>query len=289
VILEIPAQGAILPRIDRILAHNLGLPRRLATRLFRQRRVARAPALGEQGEQGEQGALLTDPTLRIPPQGLPLDVLVDGDRHTLYHRYHVLQHKPIGVITALKDGRHATARGLLGDELPLAGDLRAVGRLDLDASGLLLWTTDGALLHRLTHPRYAVPRVYQVALAAPFRPPAALDEIVLEDGYRPQVHHLAAIDRGRCHPGLVVPSDAAAFATITLTTGQFHEVKRIFALLGAPVLGLCRVAYGPVELPHDLPAGAHRGVDLTPIFAGLHPQHGEPEPDDDADDDDDED
>jgi 16S rRNA pseudouridine516 synthase len=73
------------------------------------------------------------------------------------------------------------------------------------------------------------------------------------------------------HPGLHVPGESA-LATITIVGGKFHEVRRIFAALGSEVLGLCRVAYGPLTLPHDLPAGQHRAVDLHAVFAGLHPR-----------------
>lgn len=248
-----------MPRVDRLLAHNLGLPRRHATRLFRSARVHLA-----------DGTALKDPSLRIAPLELPLEVIVDGERHTLHERYHLLQHKPVGVVTALRDDRHATVRDLLGD-VPLAGDLRPIGRLDLDVSGLLLWTTDGALLHRLTHPRYAIPRVYQAALD---RPPAPLPTtpLRLDDEYEPQIHGLAPLDRAAAHPGLAIPEEAACLAEITVSSGRFHEVKRIFAALGSEVLGLCRVAYGPVTLPEDLPAGEHRAIDLRPIFAGIHPR-----------------
>lgn len=253
-----------MPRIDRLLAHNLGLPRRHATRLFRASRVRLA-----------DGTALRDPALRVAPLELPLDVLVDGEAHTLHERYHLLQHKPAGVVTALRDDRHPTVRDLLGD-VPLAGDLRPIGRLDLDVTGLLLWTTDGALLHRLTHPRYAIPRVYQAAVDRPPGPvPAA--GVVLEDGYAPQIHGLRPLPRAEAHPGLLVPAEAEALAEITVSSGRFHEVKRIFAALGSTVLGLCRVAYGPVRLPEALPAGEHRAIDLRPIFAGIHPRSGEGE------------
>lgn len=271
-----------MPRVDRLLAHNLGLPRRHATRLFRSARVHLA-----------DGTALKDPSLRIAPLELPLEVIVDGERHTLHERYHLLQHKPVGVVTALRDDRHATVRDLLGD-VPLAGDLRPIGRLDLDVSGLLLWTTDGALLHRLTHPRYAIPRTYQVALAAPFALPDDLGAVVLDDGYRPAIHALARIERAALHPGLGVPDGCEHFAEVTISTGVFHEVKRIFAALGSSVVGLCRVRYGGVELPVDLAPGEHRALDLHALFAGIHPRPPAPGESDDlaaaaGDDDDDDD
>ncbi|MEZ4451461.1 MAG: pseudouridine synthase [Nannocystaceae bacterium] len=269
-----------MPRIDRLLAHNLGLPRRHSTRLFRQSRVRLT-----------DGTALKDPGLKVAPLELPMDVLVDGERHTLHERYHLLQHKPVGVVTALRDDRHTTVLDLLGD-VPLRDDLRAIGRLDLDVSGLLLWTTDGGLLHRLTHPRYAIPRVYQAALD---RPPGPLPTtpLQLDDGYEPQIHGLTPLEREAAHPGLLIPEGSTCLAEITVSSGRFHEVKRIFAALGSEVLGLCRVAYGPVTLPEDLPAGEHREIDLRPIFAGIHPRSNggddadAPAEDDDDDDDDD--
>ena len=248
-----------MPRIDRILAHNLRLPRRLATRLFREGRVRRA--------DGEE---LRDPTLKVAPGELPLALVVDDEPCLLRARYHLLQHKPIGVVTALRDDRHPTVRELLG-EVPLVDDLRPIGRLDRDVSGLLLWTTEGDLLHRLTHPRYAVPRVYQAALARPFAPLPSDGVLALDDGYVPQIHALEALEASDAHPALAIPPETAALATITVSSGQFHEVKRIFAALGSGVVGLARVAYGPVTLPPELPAGEHQEIDLHAIFADLHP------------------
>lgn len=246
-----------MPRLDLLIAHNLGLSRGVVTRLCRGHRVTTP-----------EGAALTDPGLQVAPSELPRVVHVDARPLTLHVRYHVLQHKPVGVVTALRDDRHATAYELLR-EAPLHRDLRAVGRLDLETSGLLLWTTEGTLLHKITHPRYAVPRVYQAALSGPWHAPPP--DFALEDGHRPEIVALAPLAPADVHPGLHVPA-GATLATISITGGKFHEVRRIFVALGAEVLGLCRVAYGPLELPKDLPAGQHVPVDLHAVFSGLHPR-----------------
>jgi 16S rRNA pseudouridine516 synthase len=135
---------------------------------------------------------------------------------------------------------------------------------------LLLWTTDGELLHRLTHPRYAVHRTYHVALARPFADPPP--ELTLEDGHQPRIELLRRCDTLTMHPALPIPPDAMAWAEITLTTGRFHEVRRIFAALGSHVVGLCRIAFGPVLLPPDLPTGGFVRVDLHEVFHGLSPK-----------------
>ncbi|MCA9657807.1 MAG: hypothetical protein KC486_05645, partial [Myxococcales bacterium] len=188
----------------------------------------------------------------------------------LFCRYHLNQHMPRGVVTALRDDRHGTVRELLGD-VPLREDLRPVGRLDRDVSGLLLWTTEGDLLHRLTHPRYAVPRVYQAALDRPHAPLPEGAPLTLDDGYAPTILGLGPLAEADVHPGLEVPESARCLATITVGSGRFHEVKRIFAALGAEVVGLCRVSYGSVALPRDLAAGESRAIDLHEVFAELHP------------------
>lgn len=171
----------------------------------------------------------------------------------------VLLHKPVGVVTALRDSVHGTAYDLLRDA-PLYPELRPVGRLDLDTSGLLLWTTAGALIQRLTHPKRRVPRTYQAALARPFAaPPPGL---VLDDGHRPELVELRELPRSDAHPALVIPDEASVLATVTIVGGAYHEVRRLFAALGSHVLGLCRTRFGDYQLPPDLPAGHWRQLPL---------------------------
>jgi 16S rRNA pseudouridine516 synthase len=234
-----------VPRLDVLLGRNLGWSR------------AAARAAVAAGRVSVAGAALTDPRAEIAPQALPLEVIVDGAAARLWDAAHVMLHKPVGCVTALRDARHPTAYALLRDA-PLWAELRPVGRLDLDTSGLLLFTTDGAWLQRLTHPKRAVPRTYHAALARPFRAPPP--SFTLEDGHRPHIQTLQPLERADLHAGLAAPSDAQAFATITVTGGAYHEVRRIFAALGSHVLALCRVAFGRLVLPVDLPAGAHRPI-----------------------------
>jgi 16S rRNA pseudouridine516 synthase len=235
-----------MPRLADLLARNLGCSRTEARRLLTAGAVTDAAGLP-----------LTDHRQDLPPL---TTVLVEGAPLELHDAYHVLMHKPPGVITALEDDRHPVAYTLLR-EAPLFSELRPVGRLDLDTTGLLLWTTDGTALHRLTHPKRQVPRVYQAALARPFRAPPP--DFILEDGHRPDIQHLALIDD--LHPALLRPEGSAVFATITIVGGAYHEVRRIFAALGSHVFGLCRVGFGRLTLPDDLPAGAYRPIDIGAV------------------------
>jgi 16S rRNA pseudouridine516 synthase len=231
-----------LARLDILLARNLGWSRAAAREAIEDGRIA----VGGTPVEDPRGDL--DATE-------PLAASVDDEPVSLFDVARVLLNKPLGCVTALRDARHPTAYALLR-EAPLHAELRPVGRLDADTSGLLLWTTDGGEIQRLTHPKRAVPRTYQVALAGPHRPLPA--HLALDDGHRPGVTDLTALARDDAHPSLAIPADASVLASITITGGAYHEVRRIFAALDSHVLGLCRVRFGDIDLPRDLASGQYR-------------------------------
>jgi 16S rRNA pseudouridine516 synthase len=235
-----------MPRLDALLALNLGCSKTKARDVIAAGRVSAA-----------DGAPLVD--ARLDVRALPFAVIVDDEPLSLVVASHVLQHKPLGCVTALDDARHPTAYELLRDA-PLFAELRPVGRLDLDTSGLLIWTTEGPLLQRLTHPKHAVPRTYHAALARPFRAPPP-EGLTLDDGHRPTITSLSPMPRSEAHPALSQPDDTAVFASITIVGGAYHEVRRIFAALDSHVLALCRVSFGRLALPLDLPSGEWRTID----------------------------
>jgi 16S rRNA pseudouridine516 synthase len=227
-------------RLDRRLSRNLGWTRT---------EVARGLKRGD--------ITAVDGSALDPRDASVRDVSVDGARLHLADHVVVLQNKPIDVVSALSDREFPTAYALLS-EAPLFRDLRAVGRLDRDTTGLLLWTDDGDLVHRLTHPKNGVERTYQAALIRPFHPPPP--DFALADGHLPGIAGVREIRRDACHPALIVPEEATVFAEIRLTSGAYHEVRRIFAALGSHVLGLCRTAHGDYTLPTELDPGHWRVV-----------------------------
>ena len=196
---------------------------------------------------------------RIAPDTLPLTVEIAGRTLTLHDSFHLIMNKPAGCITALVDPTHKTAASYL-EGAPLASELRPVGRLDLDTTGLLLWTTDGSWLHRLTHPKNEIPRTYHAGLERPFSP--APSDLVLRDGHRPTIVDLRSLSACETHPSLRKDSGATHFATVTIAGGAYHEVRRIFAALGSHVLSLCRVSFGDWPLPRDLAPGTWQ--EITP-------------------------
>lgn len=168
----------------------------------------------------------------------------------LVARRWIAMHKPMGVVTTASDEE---GRRTVLDLIPDPMGLTYVGRLDVATTGLLLLTTDGEAVHRLTHPRYHIPRSY----------------IALVHGIDPATLEVQAKARVKVDERPVIPSrvrvrpgrDGRCVFEVTLTEGRNRIVRRWVEAMGGKVERLARVAYGPVRLG-DLPAGGWRV--LTP-------------------------
>lgn len=142
----------------------------------------------------------------------------------------------------------------------------AVGRLDLNSTGLLLLTTDGGLAHRLMHPSFGVEREYLVRVLG--KPGAQTlrrltEGVMLEDG---PARFDALAEQG--------DSGANRWYRVTLSEGRHRVVRRLWSSQGHAVSRLIRVRYGPVRLPRDLPRGQWREIDpklLDPGSGGTAP------------------
>ncbi len=184
---------------------------------------------------------------RIPP---PSGLLVDPeqDRVTVEGRdvaapaahSYIALHKPAGVIVSARDERgRTTVFDLLGGE-PGPGRLFAVGRLDMDTSGLLLLTDDGELANRLAHPRFKVAKEYVATVSGL---PAERDLRALAAGVQ--------LEDGRTAPAEVLLVGTARGLTqvrLTIREGRNRQVRRMLAAVGHPVRELTRTAFGPIRL-----------------------------------------
>ncbi|HEX4389798.1 MAG TPA: pseudouridine synthase [Steroidobacteraceae bacterium] len=190
------------------------------------------------------------------------DVRLDGRRLELPRddsapRQLLLYYKPVGEVTTRHDPEQ---RPTVFERLPqpAGGRWISVGRLDVNTSGLLLLTTDGALAHRLMHPSGEVPREYLVRVRG--RPgPEVLRRLLagvrLEDGP-------ARFDT--LVPAEETPGDGGhASFRVTLHEGRNREVRRLFEAVGFEVSRLLRIRYGPVELPRDMRPGQARFADAS--------------------------
>jgi 23S rRNA pseudouridine2605 synthase len=159
-------------------------------------------------------------------------------------------HKPLGVVTTAKDEE---GRRTVLDFIPDSAALTYVGRLDVMTTGLLLLTTDGEAVHRLTHPRYRIPRRYTALVHG--RPTgeiaAAARERILIDG------RAVVPSEVKVRPG----TEGRSILDVTLVEGRNRIVRRWCEAMGLKVDRLARLSYGPVRLG-DLPPGRYRP--LTP-------------------------
>lgn len=157
-------------------------------------------------------------------------------------------HKPAGVVSATEDREQKTVIDLLPPELRALG-LFPVGRLDKDTTGLLILTNDGELSHRITSPRHEIKKCYELLSDAPLDESdrAALAAgIVLRDGTK-------------CRPAAleIDPADEKR-ASIRISEGKYHQVRRMLAALGKTVLELKRRSIGGLNLDESLAPGELR-------------------------------
>lgn len=182
-------------------------------------------------------------------------ITVAGETISLCRFTYVMLHKPAGVLTATEDRKQPTVLDLLPPELRRIG-LAPVGRLDKDTEGLLLLTNDGELAHRLLSPRYHVDKRYLARVDGEL---SAADTEAFARG-------MTLGDGLECLPaGLEVLPDRVCI--VTLREGKFHQVKRMLAARGAPVLYLKRLSMGPLTLDDSLAAGAYRLLRAEEISA----------------------
>jgi 23S rRNA pseudouridine2605 synthase len=188
------------------------------------------------------------------------DIRLDGTRLELASATHVprevlVYHKPTGEMTTRTDPE---GRPTVFDRLPAPRQGRwvVIGRLDANTTGLLLFTTDGALAHRLMHPSSEIEREYLVRVRG--RPPAAVlarlrAGLELEDGpaHFDQIEAMASAGQ----PAL---GGAHAWFRVVLHEGRNREVRRLWQAVGYEVSRLSRLRYGTVRLPPDLRPGQWR-------------------------------
>ena len=189
--------------------------------------------------------------LRVDPakdtvtvNGKPV-ALQKEDASTRHHYF--LLHKPIHVVSTAKDPQgRPTVLDLLPEELRHNLRLYPVGRLDYFSEGLLLLTDDGELTNRLTHPRYHLPKVYEVKLRQ--LPPEAVLNAMRRGMTLREGEHLAPVE---------VKVHSAQTLLLTLHQGINRQIRRMCRDLGLTILTLRRVQFGPLELG-DLPKGKCR-------------------------------
>jgi len=184
-------------------------------------------------------------------------VCLDGEelRYSRFHYY--MMNKPAGVLSATEDGRQRTVLDLVSEQMRRQG-LFPVGRLDKDTCGLLLLTDDGDFAHRVISPKSGVEKLYYARVEGePCREDAEAFEkgIVLADGTQCLPAKLQLLGGSEC--------------LVTVMEGKYHQVKRMLASRGTPVLELKRLRIGALDLDGSLAPGEYRELtenDLCKVF-----------------------
>ena len=155
--------------------------------------------------------------------------------------------KPGGMVSATEDTREKTVLSLLPEQYQKQG-VFPVGRLDKDTEGLLLLTNDGPLAHRLLSPKNHVDKVYY----------AQVDGILNQEDCEAFHCGVTLADGYTCLPAGLELLEGGRAALVTVREGKYHQVKRMLAARGKPVLYLKRLSMGPLELDPELVTGGWR-------------------------------
>jgi 16S rRNA pseudouridine516 synthase len=222
---------------------------KLAQLLFSQGFGARRECEGlvASGHVTIEGRVHDDPFEDVAPEGLVFSVR--GEAWTYHQRALLMMNKPQHVECSQKPKHHLSVYSLLPAPLRRR-EVQAIGRLDEDTTGLLLFTDDGALIHRLTSPKKHVPKTYEVGCKHP------VDE--------EQLKRLLAGVKLVDDPATVAAADAEITGPrpdglhglrLVLMEGKYHQVKRMLAAVGNRVEALHRSGFGALRLPESLAPG----------------------------------
>ena len=223
-----------------------------------------ADALVQEGRVQVNGETITDMGHQVDENAD--DVKVDGKTAKLPKKTKVIMfHKPAGCVCTKDDPQGR--RTVYDYPPPGYASFKYVGRLDLQSRGLLLFTDDGELLHRLTHPSYEIPRSYYVWTTRPLSEAAAqklVDGVDIRDPEDPDAEEEIAfatdvyLENG--------------FVELVLIEGKNREIRRMMRAVGYEIRDLKRVSYSHIQLG-DLPAGEFRELtadELNKLRQAVH-------------------
>ncbi|RDE19717.1 pseudouridine synthase [Motiliproteus coralliicola] len=235
-------------RLDKFVSQASGLSRKQVQKLIRK------------GEVSVDGECCRDGATKVMPQQ---SVCLDDEPLQLRGPIYLMLNKPLGVVCSTEDFDHETVLDLLPYDLQEG--VHPAGRLDIDTSGLVLLTDDGQWSHRVTSPKGRAPKSgaakkgvfkrYRVELAEPLCDKA---EQRLDEGL---------MLRGETKPTLPAKLQrlSPTEVLIEIQEGRYHQVKRMFAVLGNRVVGLHREAIGALALDPELEPGQYRALETHEI------------------------
>ena len=232
-------------RLDKLLAHEGFGSRKDIRKLLRNCKVL------------VNGSRSYDPATQVDAENDTISV--DGEEINLHKNLYLMMNKPQHYVCSTKEGDHETVFDLLDDSLRtpyLQDKLHLVGRLDMDTEGLLLFTTDGELTHRLISPKSHISKTYlcglehtetaehQTAITAKFESGIEVGPEDNEQGFTAQPAQITWLNDTTAH--------------LTIYEGKYHQVKRMFAAVGNKIVYLKRISMGQLQLDESLELGEYK-------------------------------
>lgn len=232
-------------RIDKILSHNGFGSRKDIKKLLRTCEVL------------VNGKRIYDPGFQFSKERDT--ITIDGEEIDLHDNLYLMMNKPQHYVCSTKEGDHETVFDLLDDSLRtpyLQNKLHLVGRLDMDTEGLLLFTTDGELTHRLISPKSHISKTYLCGLEHP-ETAAHQTEITTKFEAGIEVGPEDNEQGFTCQPAQIKWIDEKT-AHLTIYEGKYHQVKRMFAAVGNKIVYLKRISMGQLKLDESLELGEYK-------------------------------
>ena len=226
-------------RLDRLLSELGAASRSELRQIIRRGRVS------------VDGVVVTEPERRVDPEGS--EIRLDGELLTYRRFRYFMMDKPAGVLSVTEDRKQKTVLDLLPPELRRL-DLFPVGRLDKDTSGLLILTNDGDFAHRVISPKSGVEKRYR----------AEVEGVPDEADVKAFAEGLTLGDGTKCLPARLEIT-GANICYVTVMEGKYHQVKRMLASRGKPVVSLRRLSVGALELDEALGPGGFRELEKNDL------------------------
>ncbi len=221
-------------RLDKLISKAAGLSRQDAKKQITSGKVTVA------------GAVCKNPSEKFEENSA---LAIDGQEVTHIPFVYIMVNKPKGLLCVSRDPKRETVVDLVKSVYPRR-NLFPAGRLDKDSEGFVLLTDDGGFAHEMLSPKKHVGKVYEVTLDTPFTSEmmnAFKEGIMLADGTM-------------CKPAIVTSTEDPYICVVTLQEGKYHQIKRMFGVLGAGVNCLVRVQIGGLLLDNTLQIGAFRKI-----------------------------
>ncbi len=234
-----------LERLDKILANNGFGTRKEVKRFIRNRTVT------------VNGEVVDDPDAKVSINDSV--IAINGVEINIQENVYIMMNKAAGYVCSTKAGVHETVYELLDPKYRqkfLGGNISTIGRLDVDTEGLLIFTTDGDLNHRLTSPRWSVPKTYFVRLRDSV---SSEEQQKYVDEMKSGIHICA---EGKESEADCLPAElewcSENECNLTICEGKFHQVKRMFSALGNEVIYLKRMRINNLKLDASIEVGKYR-------------------------------